>query len=71
MDIIVRGLLILVLIFLLEVFLYNFLKPDLPRIPGDIWIEKPGITLYIPFASALFLSVLTIIFLEVYGSFIP
>lgn len=61
MDIIVRGLLILILIFLLEAFLFNILKPDLPRIPGDLWIEKPGFSIYIPFVSALALSVIVII----------
>ncbi len=50
------------LIFLVLGLIFN-IAPNLPRIPGDIYIEKPGFRVYIPFTSALVLSlILTIIF---------
>jgi hypothetical protein len=38
--------------------LIYFISPQrIPRIPGDIYINKLGLTIYIPFASAIALSV--------------
>ena len=34
------------------------LNPRLPRFPGDIRIDKFGFTLYIPFISAILVSVI-------------
>lgn len=45
------------LIFLLLALIFN-IKPNLPKIPGDIVIDKPGIRIYIPFVSAIVLSLL-------------
>ncbi len=48
---------------LVEAFIYNFIKPDLPKIPGDIFIDRWNLRIYIPFVSALILSViLTFVF---------
>lgn len=50
-------------VFLLLLLLYNLLMPRLPRIPGDIDINKSYLKVYIPFTSAIVLSViLTLIF---------
>lgn len=50
------------IIFLILGLLFN-LMPHAPRIPGDIYIDRPGIKIYIPFVSALVLSaVLTLMF---------
>ena len=39
------------------------IMPRFPRLPGDIYIDKPGIKIYIPFVSALVISaILTIYF---------
>lgn len=53
-------------IFLIEVFLYNFIKPDLPKIPGDIRLDKIGLRIYIPFVSTIALTFLASI---VFSSF--
>lgn len=59
---------ILVAVFILEVFAYNILKPDLPKIPGDIYLDKAGFKIYIPFVSALVLSVIaTLAFHYLFG----
>ena len=50
------------LIFLVLGLLFNIM-PNWPRIPGDIYIDRPGLKIYIPFTSALVLSaILTLIF---------
>lgn len=41
---------------LLMILLYNLI-PRFPRIPGDINLEKVGIRIYIPFISAIVLTV--------------
>ena len=43
--------------------LYNVLKPGLPHIPGDIYFDKSSFRVYIPFVSAIVLSVLMYFFL--------
>ena len=49
-------------IFLILGLLFNFF-PNWPRVPGDIYIGKPGLKIYIPWASSLIISViLTLIF---------
>ncbi|MBI2596753.1 DUF2905 family protein [Candidatus Daviesbacteria bacterium] len=49
-------------IFLLLGLLFNIM-PKWPRIPGDIYIDRPGIKIYIPWLSSLILSIiLTLIF---------
>lgn len=49
-------------IFLLLSLIFNIV-PNLPKIPGDIYIEKSGIRIYIPITSAIILSLLlTIVF---------
>ena len=47
-------------IFLLLGLLFN-LSPNLPKIPGDIYIDRPGIKIYIPFTSAIVISVIAIL----------
>ncbi|MBI4038334.1 DUF2905 domain-containing protein [Candidatus Daviesbacteria bacterium] len=50
------------IIFLILGMLFNFM-PNLPKIPGDIYIDKPGIRIYIPWVSSLILSIiLTLMF---------
>ncbi len=50
------------LVFLILGLLFNIM-PNIPRIPGDIYIERPGLKIYIPFTSAIVISViLTLIF---------
>ncbi len=50
------------LIFLILGLIFNIM-PNLPKIPGDIYINKPNLKIYIPFTSAIILSViLTLIF---------
>lgn len=43
-------------VFLVLALVFNVM-PNLPKLPGDISIEKPGIRIYIPFASALVISI--------------
>jgi len=50
------------LIFLLLGLIFNIM-PNLPKIPGDIYIDRPNLKIYIPFTSAIVISViLTLIF---------
>lgn len=58
MENITKPFMILAAVFLLEALLYNVIKPDLPQIPGDLYINRFGIKVYIPFVSALVLSVI-------------
>jgi len=52
----------LAIIFLLLGLLSN-LMPKWPRIPGDIYIDRPGIKIYIPWVSSIVISIiLTLIF---------
>lgn len=49
-------------IFLLLGLIFNIM-PNWPRLPGDIYIDKGGFKIYIPWLSSIILSViLTLIF---------
>lgn len=48
-------------VFTLLTLLFN-LMPKWPKIPGDIYINKVGFKVYIPFASALVISALLTIY---------
>ncbi|MBI2196682.1 DUF2905 domain-containing protein [Candidatus Daviesbacteria bacterium] len=50
-------------VFLILGILFNFM-PRLPRIPGDIYIDRPGIKIYIPFTSAIIASVILTLILN-------
>lgn len=50
-------------IFLLLSLIFNIM-PNLPKIPGDIYINRSGFRIYIPWVSSLILSVLLTIFLN-------
>lgn len=48
--------------FLLLALVFNIM-PRLPRLPGDLYIDKFGFKVYIPFASAIVASIiLTLMF---------
>ncbi|MBI2314959.1 DUF2905 domain-containing protein [Candidatus Daviesbacteria bacterium] len=50
------------IIFLVLGLLFN-LMPNLPRVPGDIYIDRPNLKIYIPWLSSIVISViLTILF---------
>jgi hypothetical protein len=59
-----KYMLILVLSEGILAFLYNFINPSLPHLPGDIYIDKSGFRAYIPMASAIILAILLSIFLH-------
>lgn len=61
MENIGKGFTLLGIMFLLLGLIFNIM-PNLPRIPGDIYIDKPGIRIYIPFASVIVISVLLTLF---------
>lgn len=50
-------------VFLVLGLLFNMM-PRLPRIPGDIDIDRPNIKIYIPFTSAIVLSVILTLILN-------
>jgi len=50
-------------IFLLMGLIFNIV-PSLPRLPGDINIDRGGFKIYIPFVSAIILSVVLTILLN-------
>lgn len=64
MDTIVRLLSILAVTFLAEFALYNIIKPDFPKIPGDFRFEKYGFSLQIPFISPLIISAVATVYLN-------
>jgi len=49
------------IMFLLLSLAFN-LMPSLPRIPGDIYIDKGGFRVYIPWLSSLLISVALTLF---------
>ncbi|OGE36683.1 hypothetical protein A3D79_02045 [Candidatus Daviesbacteria bacterium RIFCSPHIGHO2_02_FULL_39_8] len=50
---------LLVIIFLILSLIYNLnLIPRMPKIPGDIYFNKPGFSIYIPWVSAIVLSII-------------
>jgi len=40
------------------------IMPKFPKIPGDIYINRPGIKIYIPFTSAIIASVILTLILN-------
>ncbi|OGE19830.1 hypothetical protein A3A14_02035 [Candidatus Daviesbacteria bacterium RIFCSPLOWO2_01_FULL_43_38] len=52
-----RSFYTLAFVFLILGLILN-LYPNLPRIPGDININKPGIKIYIPVVSSIIVSIL-------------
>lgn len=34
------------------------IMPNLPKIPGDIYINRPGLKIYIPWVSSIIISVI-------------
>lgn len=54
---------LLFVVFLILGLAYNLLVPNLPKIPGDVYINKPNFKIYIPLISPIIISViLTLIF---------
>ncbi len=64
MEGISRSFSLLFVVFLLLGLIYNLLAPKLPRIPGDIYINKSNFKIYIPFVSAIIISVILAIMLD-------
>lgn len=58
MEFIGKSFSLLAIVFLLLWLIYNILIPRLPQVPGDIYISKWGFKIYIPFVSAIIISVL-------------
>jgi len=54
---------LLAVVFLILGLLFN-LMPRLPRIPGDIDIDRPYLKIYIPFTSAIVISVILTLILN-------
>ena len=50
-------------IFLVLGLVFNIM-PRLPRIPGDIDIDRPGLKIYIPFTSAIIVSIILTLILN-------
>ena len=55
-------------VFLIEALLYNIVRWPLPKIPGDINIDRPGIKIYIPFVSAMVISALLTFYFNFFRS---
>ncbi len=51
------------IIFLVLGLFFN-LMPNLPKIPGDIYIDRPGLKIYIPWVSSLVLSIILTLILN-------
>jgi len=49
------------ILFLLMGLVFN-LMPNLPRIPGDIYIDRPGLKIHVPITSSVVLSVIVTLF---------
>lgn len=56
-----KMLALLALVFTLLALLFN-LMPKWPKIPGDIYINRVGLKVYIPFVSALVISAIITIY---------
>lgn len=50
-------------VFLLLGLIFNIM-PNWPRLPGDIYIRKPGLTIYIPWLSSLIVSIILTLLLN-------
>lgn len=66
MDVIIRGFMIFAAVELLMIMFY-IMNPRLPKLPGDIYFDKSGISVYIPFASSIVISVVLTITLNLIG----
>lgn len=44
-------------VFLILSLVLNMM-PNWPRMPGDIYIRKPGLTIYIPWLSSIIISII-------------
>jgi hypothetical protein len=42
------------------------LLPSMPRLPGDIYVQRKGFTLYVPIVGSLLLSLLLTILLNLF-----
>jgi len=60
----IREFYLLALIFLLLTGYANILATNFPKLPGDIFIDKPNLKLYIPFTSSIIISVLLTLLLN-------
>jgi hypothetical protein len=38
----------------------------IPRLPGDIYIDKPGVRVYFPLASSIIISIILTILLNIF-----
>lgn len=54
---------LLAVVFIVLGFIFNFV-PNRIRIPGDFYIDRPGLKIYIPFISAIVISVILTISLN-------
>lgn len=59
-TIIIFGVILLVIGFLLS----SGVK--IPRLPGDIYIDKPGLKIYFPIVSSIIISIILTIFLNLF-----
>lgn len=50
-------------VFLILVLLFN-LKPDLPKVPGDLYLNKAGFKIYIPWLSSIIISLILTLLLN-------
>lgn len=57
---------LLIAIFILEAGFFNFVTKRFPHIPGDIYFYRPNFKVYIPFVSAIVLSVIISLLLNQY-----
>ena len=67
METVIKGLEILVATTIILAVLFNFNR-RIPRIPGDLTIDKLGFTIYIPFVSAVVVSIIITAFFNLLGS---
>lgn len=54
------------IVFLILGLLFNIM-PNWPRLPGDIFIDKGPLKIYIPFTSAIILSVILTLILNYFS----
>jgi hypothetical protein len=62
LDTIRIGFSVLAVVWMSEFILLNFLYPARFRIPGDLTIKLGGFNLYLPFVSAIVISIAANIF---------
>ncbi len=58
MHLIIRGFYLFVVSELFIAFLANLVLKNYPPIPGDIFVDRYSIKLYIPFVSGLLLAII-------------